>query len=882
MKSALILFLTASIAGVPSSVSAQTTLPAGVKDSSTFAANSQEWRAARSPDAGTEGALSWSTDGVGPRRFVAVHGHRSAIFGYSQMGLELWAYPVQILSEYKVAFLQRGATREIDGQTVLSQIEYHPESITRLFVGPDFVVREKLFVPLDEPGAIITYETSGARPVDVVIRIVPSLDLMWPAALGGQWTNWSQDASAYVLGEASNRFSASIGSPDIIAHDDTANPALSLVRSSELAFTVRPPTGTNVAHVVMASGPPSEECCAALAHKLLATASQLENEARAHYFEVIKNTTQIETPDVEVNRALLWSKVAVDQQWVCTTELGCAEVAGFGPSRAGRRPQYDWFFEDGLSAVFAYLADGEYDRAKLELEFIQKYQDPKSGMVWHEISLSAPYTDWDKTQSFFAGIGPSFGYLSTSAAYFAATGDRKFLAEHWASYQAAYRYCLSVIGEKDGLPFIPPGKVGDNEEDGDRGDSINVALGWVDAANAYAELATEMGDDSAAMDARRRREQAQRSIISHFWDGQQHRWVNAHTHSGQPSGDGELPPASALLNLPVTAEQRDAMLDLISSTEFQTDWGIRSKSPKASTYDPNLYFAGSVWSAGTSETVTALWKEHRPIPAMTAWYALVPWSSLDSLGHMPEVLAADLYHEETEAVPEQLFSSSEFFSAACRGWLGLKIEGGAQRMTFAPHLPPNWDFVRVSHQRVGESNLTLGLEQTVGQLHLELDNDGPDVQVFFSPEIPLGATAPSARIGGKAVAVRLEQNPQDTHARMEFAARRGHTSLTLYVRGGVAISPPLPPPKLGAPTRGLKVTDVGLAGRRFTINLEHTSPGFSSFLLRSAWNLKGADGAHVEHAGPHLYKVTVDPSALDADPEQYHRARVVLEFGTEK
>lgn len=880
MKAVRMLLLAAIVADVRFSAAAQTT-PHVKVDSSTLEVNTHKSQGIRPLDLSAEGALSWSTDSVGPRRFVAVHGHRSAIFGYSQMGLELWAYPVQILSEYRVAFLQRGATREIDGQAMLSQIEYRPESITRLYVGPDFVVREKLFVPLDEPGAIITYETSGARQVDIVIRIVPSLDLMWPASVGGQWTTWDQNASAYVLGEPSSRFSASIGSPDIIAHDDTANPALSLVRPSEFAFTVRPPTGAHVAHVVMASGSPSEECCEALAHKLLATASQLENEARTHYSEMIKSTTQIETPDDDVNRALLWSKVAVDQQWVCTTGLGCAEVAGFGPSRAGRRPQYDWFFEDGLSAVLAYLADGEYDRAKQELEFIQKYQDPKSGMVWHEISLSAPFMDWDKTQSFFAGIGPSFGYLSTSAAYVSATGDRKFLAEHWPSYQAAYRYCLSVIGDKDGLPFIPPGKVGDNEEDDDRGDSINVALGWVAAANAYAELATQMGDSSAAIDARRRREQAQQSIISHFWDEQQHRWVNAHTRSGRPSGDGELPPAGALHNLPVTTEQRDAMLDLISATEFQTDWGIRSKSPKASTYDPNLYFAGSVWSAGTSETVTALWEEHRPIPAMTAWYALVPWSSLDSLGHMPEVLAADFYHEETEAVPEQLFSSSEFFSAACRGWLGLKIEGGAHRMTFAPHLAPNWDFVKVSHQRVGQSNLTFRLEQTVGQLHLELDNDGPDVEVLFDPEIPLGATTPSAQVGGKAIAVRLDQNPQDTHAEMEFSVPRGHTSLTVHFRGGVAIYPPLPMPKLGAPTRGLKVTNVGLTGRRLTVDLEHASPEFSSFVLRTAWNLNRANGAHVEDAGRNLYKVTVAPPTLDADPEQYHRARVVLDFGTE-
>src|ERR1700722_15689423 len=46
--------------------------------------------------------LVLTTDSVGPRRFVAVHGRRSAIMGYPETGLEVWAYPFQILSNYQI------------------------------------------------------------------------------------------------------------------------------------------------------------------------------------------------------------------------------------------------------------------------------------------------------------------------------------------------------------------------------------------------------------------------------------------------------------------------------------------------------------------------------------------------------------------------------------------------------------------------------------------------------------------------------------------------------------------------------------------------------------------------------------------------------------
>src|ERR1700691_1716569 len=105
--------------------------------------------------------LTWSTDSTGPRRFISVHGRRAALFGYSQDGLEIWAYPVQILSSFSVSFRQQGATTGIEGQALLRRIVYSPEAVTRIYTGPDFIVREKLFVPLDEPGTIIRYEVES-------------------------------------------------------------------------------------------------------------------------------------------------------------------------------------------------------------------------------------------------------------------------------------------------------------------------------------------------------------------------------------------------------------------------------------------------------------------------------------------------------------------------------------------------------------------------------------------------------------------------------------------------------------------------------------------------------------------------------------------------
>src|ERR1700743_2946151 len=90
--------------------------------------------------------LEWTTDAVA-ERFVAVHGRRALVMGYPQLGLEVWAYPLQLVSDYQISFIPRPGASALDGLNLLRRIEYRPEEVIRTYVGPDFVVRETIFVP---------------------------------------------------------------------------------------------------------------------------------------------------------------------------------------------------------------------------------------------------------------------------------------------------------------------------------------------------------------------------------------------------------------------------------------------------------------------------------------------------------------------------------------------------------------------------------------------------------------------------------------------------------------------------------------------------------------------------------------------------------------
>jgi hypothetical protein len=203
--------------------------------SSTF---SQQTAAFKSP-----ASQELSTLDVGDHRFIAAHGRRSLVAGYASGDLEIWCYPFQILSGYRVSFLPEGQTTPIDGRRIVRRVVYHPDSVTRIYLGPGFVVREKLFVPLDRQAAILTYTVQAAHPVDIVIHAAPVLNLMWPGGLGGQATAWHNELSAYVLSEPELGYSAVAGSPQIALHDEPDNSTEPASKEAGIGFTLRPVSG---------------------------------------------------------------------------------------------------------------------------------------------------------------------------------------------------------------------------------------------------------------------------------------------------------------------------------------------------------------------------------------------------------------------------------------------------------------------------------------------------------------------------------------------------------------------------------------------------------------------------------------------------------------
>jgi glycogen debranching enzyme len=820
--------------------------------------------------------LSFGTDSVAPERFIAAHGSRAIAMGYASSGLELWAYPLQLVSGYEIGVRAAGETSEIAGATLLRRVTYDPEAIIRTYIGPDFIVRERLFVPLDEQVIYVTYTVECRHSIEIMIHFRPVLDLMWPGSLGGQNTHWDSAASAYVLADATHKYQALIGSRDIVAHDEILNSAQPGTPGRQVAFTIRAGGEANRSETVIVSRNTPGTSPETRLRDLLTAEPTFETQARAHYVNLLAHTLRIETPDPAINQQLAWAQIALDQAWVCNEVLGCGLVAGYGPSRDARRPQYDWFFAgDGLVAVNALVNTGDFDRAKAELSFIARYQDAHTGMIWHEISQSADPADWAIRYPYmFVHVDITFQYLIAVEHYVTSSGDTQWVQQHWQGLEAAYRYCASIINKDDGLPRIPSTKEGGNEQDR-MSEDLNLSTSWVAASEAFAKLSRAAGRAQHAEEAQQLSEKAVRSVTHRYWDDQRNSWIDGYDGSGRPVFRRSL---EGMDLVPILDQRRSAsILDQMASSDFETDWGIRGVAASSPRFDPNSYASGSVSALATSDVASVFWAEHRPLSAFSLWNSLLPRGTLDSMGHMHEVVAGDFYHQQTESVPEQTWSSAGWVSSAVRGLLGLETDAQANHVTFSPHLPSAWDKISVSNVKLPNGTVAMVLTRVRGGLDLQIENKGGPLELSFAPEIPFGARLGGATLDGKRTPVHKEEHQQDTHASLGFRVPSGKSDCFIRYEGGAAISVREPVPLVGESSKGIKLTSVAYDSKTLVLNADVRSGESSAAIaLRTGDKPLRAHGAKLVAIGQGEYELVVDP-ALTGDAA-YRHVEITVNF----
>jgi glycogen debranching enzyme len=524
--------------------------------------------------------------------FLCSVGKRAGVFGNESGRVEAWVYPLKVMRDFHVIVHHDG--RALPAESLVRSIEARPESTTLVHAGDTFTIREKFFVPVDEPGAIVTFEVETEQPLELEIAFHRDFQLEWPAAIGGTYGGWNSALNVFAFGEESRKFAAVIGSP--MGHephvDYETNYSSSNENSLRLGITQK---GRETKIVAIAGSIHGAAEAENTYKKLIASFTEFEKQSAAYYAEYLKKTVNVDFPDEQLQAAYDWSRISLVQGMVSNPTMGTGLVAGYRTSGESQRPGFAWFFgRDAFWSTLALNSEGDFPNARAALMFVAQFQR-EDGKMPHEIAQGASFVNWFRDYPYgFASADATPLYIIAMHDYVKASGDVEFAKTNWERLWKAYQFLNSTYA--DGFPK-----------------NFGIGHGWIEggpllpvkselyqsglaieAKRALSNLAKLTGKDEDAKKVGAESEKERSALNTTFWSPEKNIYAFALDNQ-----NNRVDEASVLATVPMwfgllDEENAEKMISILADPDHSTDWGMRIISDKSTNYSGGGYHYGSV------------------------------------------------------------------------------------------------------------------------------------------------------------------------------------------------------------------------------------------------------------------------------------------------
>ena len=809
--------------------------------------------------------------------FLSAVGTRAAVFGNEQGNLEAWVYPLKILRDFHLRFRVDGAT--IPAETLARTLIVHPESTTIVYTGDTFSIRETLFVPVHESGAIIAFEVETAEPLEIEAIFTRDFQLEWPASIGGVSEDWDPTLRAFLFADESEKFHAMVGSPSgVKASEEYSTNYFSSHEDSILLGTTN--KGSDKKLIVIAAGFEGRVLLVNLYRHLANDYAQLLQGSADYYRDYLDRTISLKLPDSQIETAYDWARVSMVQGLVQNPFLGEGLVAGFNKSGDNDRPGFAWFFgRDAEWTSLALDAEGDFSTVRQALDFLSKYQRA-DGKITHEISQSASFMDWFKTPYAYASADATPLFIIAVNDYVTHSGDIGFAQQKWDNLSRAYDFLRSTY---DAQGLAQNAGVGTGWIEGGplypvRTEIYQASLG-VEAARALSQLAHLLGKEELAKELKQTFERQEPVLDKTFWSPENKIYAYA-----LDAHNNRVDVPSVLATVPMWFKQLDedqarSMIEQLAGPDQETDWGMRILSSRDSKYNPGGYHFGTVWPLFTGWASIGEYRYHRALPAYSNLRANALLALNGSLGHVAEVLSGDHFQTLATGSPQQIWSAAMVVNPLLSGLLGLDVDAGSCHLNFAPHIPAEWDSFSVSNVRMGTVALNLNYQRTPDKIQLDMQSTGAGkCSLQFSPALSLRARIAAVRLNGRALPFHIEANSSDQHVTVNLPIVGDRNTIEIQMKNDFELGVSTTLPALGSTSQGLRVLSELWSAKRDTLTLFLSGASGASYEL-SAWNpeqISSIEGAEFEQktGAEGKVRVKLPMSAPGTDPQ----AKVIFHF----
>jgi len=808
--------------------------------------------------------------------FLPVVGQRAGLLGNEVGQFEAWVYPLKILRQFHLRFLVGG--HALPAESLARTLVVRPESATIVYGGDDFSVRETLFVPVHETGAVVAFEVQTAEPLEIEAAFTADFQLEWPAALGATFHTWNSDQKAFVFGEEQKKFAAFVGSLSATVADASyqTNYSSSDENSMRLGVIAK---GHDSRLIVIAASVHGLEEATKTYQKLLTSYPELLRQSADYYRNYLDQTLNISLPDARLQQAYDWSRVSVAQGVVENPYLGTGLVAGYRTSGTSQRPGFAWFFgRDSMWTSFALNAAGDYHTTREALDFVSRFQRD-DGKMPHEIAQGANFVDWFKSYPYpYAAADATPLFLISVNDYVMQSGDVDFARQKWDQLWKAYQFLRSTWdsqgfpqnfgighGWVEGGPLLPV-----------KTEFYQSGLG-LEALRALGNLARVVGKNDVSQELAQQFAQQRPKFEDAFWSSERGIYAFA-----LDSDSHRIDEKSVLATVPMwfglpQADRAGTMITKLAAPDLTADWGTRIISTNSAHYNAAGYHFGSVWPLFTGWAAVGGYKYHAAGPAYENLRANALLALNGSLGHVTEVLSGDYFESLSTSSPHQIWSAAMVVSPMLRGMFGLQSDALAKRVTFAPHVPADWNSFSVTNLHVGQATIDLKYSRTADTVSLEVKASEP-CTVAFAPALSLRTTVLGADWNGKAIPFHLASTAQDQHAEVNIPATTTPGTLRLRLKNDFDVSYANELPALGEASEALRILSESWNAARTKLTLAVSGrPGKSyELFVRGAGQVTTVDGGTLNRTNSTAGSLIVNfPAATAADFVDH---KVVLNF----
>jgi glycogen debranching enzyme len=806
-----------------------------------------------------------------PWEFFCATGTRAGLFGNESGNFEAWVYPLKVFRNFHVNFLTEG--RSLPAETLIRTVSVRPESSTIIYAGDTFAVKERLFVPVDEPGAVVIFDVETAHPLEIEVEVTRDFQLEWPAALGGTYITWDPELRAFYFGEEQRKYVALVGSPTADVEQVEYQNNYSAAQESAIRLGVI--SKGNETKIVAIAGSVNGRRDAETTYKqLIANYPAAEKDSAQYYREYLARTVALKLPDAQLQQAYDWARVSTIQGLVTNPYLGTGLVAGYRSSGTSQRPGFAWYFgRDSFWTDLALDAEGDFATTKTALEFIAKFQRA-DGKMPHEISQGAHFVNWFTDFPYaYASADATPLYIIAANDYVSEAGDVGFAREKWESLWKAYQFMRSTY-DQQGLP-----------------QNFRVGHGWVEggpllpvktelyqsglgaqALSALSNLAHFAGKDDVSKQLADDFVHQKQLVNQAFWSGESGSYAFALDKNNQ-----QLVEPSVLATVPMwfgllEPGKARSMLTQLAGPDHQADWGMRIISSHSPRYDAGGYHYGSVWPLFTGWASVGEYKYHRPLAAYENLRANALLALAGALGHVTEVLSGDYYQPLSTSSPHQIWSAAMVISSLLRGMLGVEIDAARNQVTLAPHLPADWSWLAIRNVHAGKTILDFDLRRTPDELRLEVASSG-NAQLQFSPAVSLRADVLAVELNGHRQPFKIDPTNSDQHVNVTVRLSPEKNTLRIRLRNDFAIAYSNFLPALGRASESLRVVSETWSAREDALTLELAGLAGSTYEL-SMWNseqVSSIDGGQMKGD-----KISLTFPAHDL--ETFERQKLTIHF----